>query len=262
MPIEITEEKIQEQTPPTDKPSEEEHTPPEGSKRWNDLYYKAKSAERQVEQDQIMMEQMRSHNQQLSESLEETRKTTHTQSNNGKGELEQQKIQAYEEGNYALASQIEAQIRETSENSLLNKIDEQIKTREKKAFEIKTNNDFRNTMDDFTLEAPWFNQRSPKFNVNMAIFAEGLDNRLSVENPQMPPNKRLQKVKEGTERTFNYKETAIPTVEHGGSIYPDIGKDISSLSEAQKQAAHRFFPDISTKEAEKKYTNQLKKMRK
>lgn len=250
-----TEEKIEES-------AKNENHPPEGSKRWKEIYRKSKESEREIERLKSDIELLRQHNQKLAEMKEvELEVTKKVAADNTKDRIKKLRIEmkkAEQDMNWDRYVEYEGQIEE---------LKEQLKPKPEplKKSEINNNGDddsvktvVKKAVKKFTKETPWFDENSDEYDEIMADAAIMLDQKLmkswdgSIED-------RFAEVKKKIEDRFSYKSdgngnVGLPSVAGVGNSQVQKSTKIE-LSPEQKRVASMLFP--GDPKGEEKYYAQL-----
>lgn len=242
---------------------EEKPYPPEGSKRWNDIYKKAKDNERKVKQLEADIELLREHNKQIAESRKlESEAIVKLNEKTNKDRIKELRVnmkRAEADGDYEKAVEYESQI-DDLKSQIEQRADYQKPDNNDKKPVSQTpkySEETQKAVEKFTKENPWFDEDSEEYDEIMADAAIMMDSKL-VQTWSGTINERFAEVKKKIEERFNYKKNGegvnkLPNVNSGDN--PPSLKTGIDLTPDQKRVAHMLFPD--DKNAEKKYLKQL-----
>lgn len=278
----ITENLLQKETTPLEKKEEiqgntekkedvekkeeistEKPHPPEGGKRWNEVYRKAKENERKVKQLEEDMILLREHNKKLAEMKSaELELTKEVQVRTIKDQIKDLRIKmkkAENELDWDNYVEYESQIEE-----LKSKTEKKSEPFIKQPENTKISEEKKETekaVKKFTKETSWFDEDSDDYDETMSDAAIMLDQRL-MQSWDGTIEERFGEVKKQIEERFNYKKNTknmpLPNLSGVGNI--PSGKNAKiELTPEQKRVAFMLFPD--DKEGEKKYSEQLKIIR-
>lgn len=235
------------------------HVPPEGSKRWNDIYAKAKRYD-EVKDD---IEAMRQHNEELSDTL---KTAISSQSENKEKKvvndiqsriayLKAERKKAAAETDFGKMTEIGDEIDDLKEMLALNNKntapDIDVKAAIKQADDEKI-------IQRFIKDNTWFNTKSPEFDEIMYEAACALDTKL-IPTFKGTLEERLEHVKEKIEARLGIENKGngrgkIPSVQGVGGYKGKEGSAKIELSDDERRVAHNLFPDDAT--AEKRYYDQ------
>ncbi len=232
------------------------NTPPEGSLRWNDIYYKAKEGERRVKELETDLLNMRKHNEDLSEVLKVSIIKDDNSQPNDKDILKELKLErskAAKDLDWDKVYELDDKIDEVKDNIKLVNTPKTDNVDQRIADTVTYNQEKQIISDFVSNHMPWMNKLDPLYDEVMADAAAGLDKRL-IPEWRGSVSKRIEEVKNRIEKRFNFNTNkSMPNVQGVGS---NISKDDLKvdLTDNEKRIAHNLFPE--DKEAEKKYYEQ------
>lgn len=247
------------------KGEDKHHEPPEGSKRWNDIYYKAKEGERRVKELESVIEDLRRHNADLSE-IAKTVVSNPTSpqgdpvadANESLRQLREERKQAAKDLDWDKVYDIEDKIEEVrnfiheSKNTPHTDVDKQIEEAASYAADKKV-------IEDFIVSTPWMSKSSDQYDEIMASAATALDNQL-VKTWKGSVKERLIEVKNRVEKRFGIVDGGsggkhLPPVQGAGKGAPPSDKsNVIELSDTERRVARNLFPEDAN--AEKRYFEQ------
>lgn len=263
--------------------------PPEGSKRWNEIYYKSKEYDRQKEtidsakKTEEAFALMRKQNKDLTEALTRSAVATEAQTASTVvdpkiaelGKIDEQLVILKEDKEVALKAGNAKAVVEIDEQILQSTTDRAMKEAEIKATPEPLNED-QKIVQRIALATEWLNPKGEKYDVIMESAAIALDNSLRATIPNT--EERLTKVTKEIERRFSYKvegteeeETTTTTKPTASNISGAFSAQPASikvqgngadkeivLTPAQEHAAKKMFPEEADPIAT--YKNQLRLM--
>jgi len=240
------------------EPAKGQHSPPEGSDRFKEIYGKQKRLERQFNDQTQLVTAIREENARLKEEFGVVKRETIDRTATTVIEsLEAKKVQAMQDEDYGAVTQIDRQMRAEESKKLKAEWEAEQAAKTPPPAEQPPDP----AVQRFFIENKWAdpNPENQEFNAKMFRYARTLDADLEAQYPRMLMTERLQKVKEETEAVFSKKAAPIPTVEGGGEYYeaPAAGEKVS-LTQEQKAVAIRSMPDLSPAEAIKEYIKYMK----
>lgn len=218
--------------------------PPEGSKRWNDIYFKAKESERKIEELNIVINDIRKHNSDLSEIVKIAVAKDDGKEDESKDilkNLKAEKISAMKDLNWEKVTEIEDKIDDLKKQMIkplpVQDIDSRVAAAADYSADVKL-------IQQFVSDVGWMNKNSKEYDEVMADAARSMDKRLS-ENWKGTTAERLKEVKSRVEKRFGVIDNRkFPNVgESGGSEGKGDKTLIVELTLEEKRIAHNLFPD-------------------
>lgn len=268
--------------PPIDDPMDgldgrpKKDAPPEGSKRWNEIYRKAKEGERQaaemaksLEDTNTTLAELRTHNQEMAKVLEELRTTKPSIPDVNSPdairhkitEIRKQKAAAVEEENYKQATKLQDEIDELRDQLTERQL-ASVKMPDEKAIagHAAQQAEFQVAVATLASEAPWFDPASEKYDAIMTGAAQAVDRQLA-NDPKWNTRalvEQYREVKRRVETRFGYgKSRTSPLVGRVGDS--QVSSSGSLLTPEQLRVAKALFPDDPNAEVE--YSKQLRVMK-
>ena len=249
-----------------EKAAEAKDGPPEGSKRWNEIYWAAKEGERarkevdalksQLDSDRAMMKEMSEHNKSLADVLEKIHGTMDKSSDESEitklegqiSELRASKKAAREKADFDSEDMIDEQLAKARFN--LEKIKEakakgkpptEEKSKEKeappKSGEIELNDDDKEAISDWVSENKWYT-------TNPKLRKEAINTELNIrKDPDFEfatMKEILAEVKSRIEAKYKNTDGGIDLTETGGTGFKSTGVGKVKFSPVEMEIAKGF----------------------
>lgn len=259
------------------------HTPPEGSPRWEKIYAEAKAKERaEAERDELrkvldskdadiraMREQFHAVVD-VAKAQAETVKTAPTidpieseveRVTSKIAELRAAKKQAVAQVNLDLMAELDDQIDDLKDKKadlILKKALTPKESAKKSEREVPQQPKVNPIEAEFRQSNPWSDPNSPKFDMEMASAAFGLEQKL-IKDPQwsdVNPRDRLKEVARRIEVRYQVKPPS--SMVEGANTTTSTKQEAIKLTDEMKRTARLFYPDLPEAQAYKEYADGMK----